>query len=124
MIPLATTKVKIWRKDAATEATRDPWEDGYPDDPAQANDFSVLDEGVRAVIAVGGGTYAGRTVGPGDSETVNFSLLADPCSLQYLDEVEDEYTGDRYQVEWVVHTPGIEGELASTRAGLSTRKGA
>lgn len=122
MIPVATTTVKTWRKDGEVTATEDPWEDGYPD--AIANDFAILDEGVRAVISEPGGTYSGRTVGPGDSELVNFNLLADPCDLQYLDEVEDEVTGQRYAVEWVVHNPGVGGVLASTRAGLSTRKGA
>lgn len=122
-VPIATTTIRVWRKDSEVESTRDPWEDGYADDPALDNAFAVLDEGIRAVIAVGGGALAGRTVGPGDSEEVRFSLVADPCDLQYLDEVEDEYTGDRYQVEWVVSSPGIDGQLASTRAGLSTRKG-
>lgn len=122
MIPVATTTVKTWRKDSEVASTEDPWDDGYPDDVT--SDFAILDEQIRAVISVGGGTYAGRTVGPGDSEQVNFSLLADPCDLQYLDEVEDEITGQRYAVEWVVHNPGVGGILASTRAGLSTRKGA
>lgn len=123
VIPLATTQVRIWRKDSEVEPTRDPWEDGYSDDPVLDNAFAILDEGIRAIISVGGGTYAGRTVGPGDSQEVQFTLAADPCDLQYLDEVEDEYTGDRYQVEWVVNSPGIGGQLASTRAGLSARKG-
>ena len=121
-LPVATTTIKTWRKDSEVTSTDDPWDDGYPDQVT--NDFAILDECVRAVISVGGGTYAGRTVGPGDSELVNFSLLADPCDLQYLDEVEDEVTGERYAVEWVVHNPGVGGILASTRAGLSTRKGA
>ena len=121
-IPVATTTVRTWRKDSEIVANDDPWDDGYPDEVT--TDFAVLDEGIRAVISVGGGTYAGRTVGPGDSETVNFNLLADPLDLQYLDEVEDEVTGQRYAVEWVVHNPGVGGILASTRAGLSTRKGA
>lgn len=122
MIPVATTTVRTWRKDSEVTSTDDPWDDGYPDEVT--NDFAILDEQVRAVISVGGGTYAGRSVGPGDSEQVNFSLLADPCDLQYLDEVEDEVTGQRYAVDWVVHNPGVAGILASTRAGLSTRKGA
>ena len=121
-IPVATTTVRTWRKDSEVVGDDDPWDDGYPDEVT--NEFAVLDEGILAVISVGGGTYAGRTVGPGDSETVNFNLLADPCDLQYLDEVEDEQTGQRYAVEWVVHNPGVGGILASTRAGLSTRKGA
>lgn len=124
MIPIATTTVTIWRKDAEVEQTRDPWEDGYTDDPVTSNDFAILDEGVRAVVNVGGGNYAGRTVGPGDSEFVNYTLLADPCDLQYLDEVEDEITGQRFAVEWAISSPGVAGQLASVRAGLSTRKGA
>jgi hypothetical protein len=122
VIPVATTTVKTWRKDSEIASTEDPWDDGYPDDVTA--DFAILDEGVRAVISVGGGTYAGREVGPGTSEAVAFNMLADPTDLQYLDEVEDEITGQRYAVEWVVHNPGVGGILASTRAGLSTRKGA
>ena len=123
-IPVATTTVRIWRKDGEVEQTRDPWEDGYSDDPVLDNDFGILDEGIRAVVSVGGGNYAGRTVGPGDSEFVNYTLLADPCDLQYLDEVEDEITGQRFAVEWAIASPGVAGQLASVRAGLSTRKGA
>lgn len=119
MIPVATTTVRTWRKDNELGETQDPWEDN-----TTTNDFAVLDEGIRAVVSVGGGNYAGRTVGPGDAETVTFTLLADPCDLQYLDEVEDEQTGARYQVEWSISSPGIAGQLASVRAGLSTRKGA
>ena len=110
MIPVATTTVKVWRKGSAVE---DPW-----DEPVSA--FAVLDDGVRAVISVS----SGRTVGPGDSESVEFALLADPCDLQYLDEVEDESTGRRYAVEWAMASPGVAGQLASVRAGLSTREGA
>lgn len=117
MIPVSTTYVRTWRKDSEVASTEDPWDNGYPDDVTAA--FAVLDEGIRAVVALGNG----RTDGPGDSEAVTFNLLADPCDLQYLDEVEDEITGQRYAVEWVVHNPGVGGILASTRAGLSTRKG-
>lgn len=119
MIPVATTRVRVWRKDTELGETQDPWEDN-----TTTNAFAILDEGIRAVVSVGGGNYAGQTVGPGDSETVNFTLLADPCDLQYLDEVEDEVTGVRYQVEWSIASPGVAGHLASVRAGLSTRKGA
>jgi hypothetical protein len=119
MIPVATTRVRTWRKDTELGETEDPWEDN-----TATNAFAVLDEGIRAVISVAGGTLAGRTVGPGDAEVVRFTLLADPCDLQYLDEVEDQITGQRYQVEWVVAGPGVNGQLASVRAGLSTRKGA
>lgn len=118
MIPISTTTVRTWRKSPTTE--EDPWGSGY-DAPAGA--FAILEEGVRAVIAVGGGSQAGQTVGPGDSESVRFNLLADPCDLQYLDEVEDEITGQRYQVEWAISSPGIDGMLSSVRAGLTTRKG-
>lgn len=121
-IPVATTTVTIWRRDDLLEAGQDPWDDGYAD--AQTNDYAILDEGIRAVISVGGGSYAGRTVGPGDSEQVVFSLLADPCDLQYLDEVSDDQTGQRYQVAWSIASPGVAGILASVRAGLTTRKGA
>jgi hypothetical protein len=120
MIPVATTTIDVLRRDNDLGATEDPWEDT---DAEALNAFAVLEESVRAVISVGGGNYAGRTVGPGDSEFVNYTLLADPCDLQYLDEVEDKTTGQRYQVEWAISSPGVAGQLASVRAGLSTRKG-
>ena len=116
-IPVATTRIRVWRRDAAAEAGGDPWE-------APTSELVMVADDVRAVIAIGGGTYAGRTVGPGDSEAVTFTLQADPCGLGYLDVVEDIPTGTRYQVEWAIHTPGLLGALASDAAGLSTRKGA
>lgn len=128
MIPVASTTVRIERRSQPVagqpvEADQDPWDTGYPDEPGETV-YTPHVSGVRAVISVGGGNYAGRTVGPGDSEVVNYTLLADPVDLGYLDQVVDEVTGDRYSVEWSITSPGIAGMLGSTRAGLSTRKGA
>ena len=125
-IPVATTRVEIWRRDPVVTPTRDPWEDGYPDEPSTGNDYVRVDgtaDGVRAVISVGGGTYAGRTVGPGDAESVSFTLSADPCDLDYLDRVRDAVTGQWYEVEWTVPVAGVGGILASVTAGIKSRKG-
>lgn len=128
MIPVSTTTITVERREQAIsgqpeEADQDPWDTGYFDAPAPTS-FETVAEGVRAVIAVGGGQYAGREVGPGTSEAVNFTLSCDPTDLSYLDEVIDETTGQRYSVEWSITNPGIAGKLSSTKAGLSTRKGA
>lgn len=121
-IPVATTTIDVWRRDPDTAAVTDPWE--AADDPEVSTQYSLGEQKVRATIAVGNGTQAGRTVGPGDSEAVQFTLSADPCTLSYLDVVKDRTTGAWYQVEWAIQSPGLFGALASTVAGLSTRKGA
>lgn len=128
MIPVSTTTITVERREQLEagqpeEVDQDPWDEGYSDAPHPAY-FETVAEGVRAVIAVGGGQLAGREVGPGVSEVVNYSLLCDPTDLDYLDEVVDEVTGQRYSVEWSVTSPGVAGQLSSTKAGLSTRKGA
>ena len=119
-IPVATTAIDVMRRDTELGAGEDPWEDT----PAEElNAFAVLEEDVRATIEAAGGALAGRSVGPGDSEEVRYTLLCDPCDLQYLDEVKDRSTGQVYRVEWAISSPGVAGMLASVRAGLSTRKG-
>lgn len=117
-IPVATTRIRVRRAPDDGTADTDPWES-----PASPAPWPTVAEGVRAVISVGGGTYAGRTVGPGDAESVTFTLACDPCGLTYLDVVEDEVSGATYQVEWAIFSPGLSGALASDTAGLSTRKG-
>ena len=114
---MSTTTIRVWRDPNAAAGTQDPWEStgGYT---------QLVADGVRATIAAGNGVGAGRTVGPGDSEAVVFTLSADPCDLQYLDEVEDIPSGQRFGVSFAVSSPGLFGALASVTAGLTTRKGA
>jgi hypothetical protein len=127
-IPLASTTITVERREQPDEAQpaeqdQDPWDTGYSDEPTETV-YKPIAEGVRAVISVGGGQLAGREVGPGVSEVVSWSLICDPTDLTYLDQVVDEYDGTRYLVEFAITSPGIGGKLSSTRAGLSTRKGA
>lgn len=119
-IPVATTRISVERKRAQTAGQpvdRDPWEDGYPGD--QPEEWETVASGVRAVVSVG----TGRTVGPGAAQRVEFSLQCDPTDLRHLDRVRDETTGDLYEVEWAMTSPGVAGLLGSTRAGLSQREG-
>ena len=117
-IRVATHSIRIERRDNEAEASQDAWDEGYGDEPA-ATEYEPIATGVRAVIRIA----TGSTVGPGDSERIDYILLCDPTDLHYLDRVVDEATEDRYQVEWTAPSPGIAG-LASVKAGLSTRKGA
>jgi hypothetical protein len=112
VIPVATHRIRVERPADASNV--DPWESGAAGQP------DIIAEHVRAVITVGAGRGAG--VETGTSETVVFSVLADPCDLTHLDVVTDEATGERYSVVWAVHSPGLAG-LASVRAGLSTYAG-
>jgi hypothetical protein len=108
VIPLHTHRIRVER--GADPSTVDPWDAGTAAEPV------TVAEHVRAVIAVGAGRGAG--VETGTSETVEFSLLCDPCDLDHLDVV----AGERYAVVYAVHSPGVAG-LASVRAGLSTYRG-
>lgn len=111
MIPLATHSIKVEKPTNAD--TRDP-------ETGAAETWETVDTGVRAVITDGGGAE----IGPGATEVVRFILLADPVELDQGYRVTDEATGNTYPVSWAVHTPGIEGLLASVRAGLTTIRGA
>lgn len=111
MIPIATHRVKVERPLNAD--TRDP-------ETGTAETWETVAEHVRAVIAAGGGAETG----PGATEVVQFSLLADPVELDQGYRVTDEATSDKYPVAWAVHTPGVVGRLASVRAGLTTIRGA
>lgn len=111
MIPIATHRITVERPTNAN--SRDPWGD-------TAETWLVVATKVRAVIAAGNGAQ----VAPGETEVVQFSLLADPVELDQGYRVTDEATGTKYPVAWAVPTPGVVGLLASVRAGLTTVEGA
>lgn len=111
MIPVATHSIKVERP--TNDDTRDP-------ETGTAETWEIVDTEVRAVIADGGGSETG----PGATEVVRFTLLADPVELDQGYRVTDEATGNTYPVTWAVHTPGVVGRLASVRAGLTTIRGA
>lgn len=113
-IPVSTHRVRVERP--ADRSALDP-EDPGPDTPG-----TLVAEHVRAVISAPGGKGAGVAGPVGDSELLDFILVADPCDVNYQDTVTDEATGDRYAVLWALASPGVAG-LASVRAGLTTYKG-
>lgn len=108
MIPISTHLIRVERN--PVQAAADPWES------APAGQVVIVAEHVRAVIAAAQGSQPGRETETGSR--VVYTVLADPCDLTHRDVVVDEATGDRYPVQWVVHSPGLAG-LASVRAGLS-----
>jgi hypothetical protein len=111
-IPVATTRISVLRS---------PDRSGVDPDDYTPEDFTVLSSGIRAVISVSG-AYSGSGPGTGDHESVQATLICDPTDLQYLDQVVDDVTGDRYTVDWCFNSPGIAGYLALTKAGLNFRK--
>ncbi len=116
-IPVATTTIAVYPSTTATGDV-DPY-DAPEADPAAPASAS----GVRAVISAGGsGRIATAQIGGGEDEVVEFTLVCDPAPITYLDHVEDETTGVRYEVTWAIETAGVAG-LAHTRAGLRTVKG-
>lgn len=117
MIPIATHSITIEAPAPGSDDVRDPEGEGYdtPSDSAEA--WTTVATNVRAVIAAGGGTES--TAG----ELVQYTVLADPSPLEHDCRITDEATGQKYQVVWAVATPGVEGMLASVRAGLTTMEG-
>lgn len=119
MIPLATTTIDVYRPRAG--ASQDPHGEGYDDD------FDTVEQrkarAVRAVIRVSSSLAdQSQPVQGGDSETIRYTLVCDPCDLGYRDHVIDAYDGTRYEVLWAKADPGIAG-LAHIRAGLRTVTG-
>lgn len=83
-LPLATTRIRVWR--IPSDPTRDPLDE----QPAAE---AVLED-VRAVIS-----QSRRQENPsGSQEVVFFRLDCDPIDLKAADEIEDQTTGQRYNV--------------------------
>lgn len=38
----------------------------------------------------------------GEQENLTFKFVCDPCNINHLDILEDESTGKKYEVQWVV----------------------
>lgn len=93
----------------------DPTRDPYDAQPAPTQ----VAAGVRAHISSPSGEEV--TVG-GSRELVRFELSCDPVDLHHLDQVEDEQTGEVYQVEWARARVGFSG-LAHTQAALQQVSG-
>jgi hypothetical protein len=102
-IPLATTTIRVLR--IAADAHRDPTD--------AAPVATVIASNIRAQISSPFGRE--RNMG-GTQEVVEFSLSCDPVDLDNLDQVEDQTTGERYEVVWARQRVGFN--LDHTRAGL------
>lgn len=90
-LPYATTTVRIIRPHAADE----PY--------VEAGASSVIASGVRAHISSG----PGRESPEGQQEIGLFRMSADPVDLDHLDRVEDEGTGEVYEVQQVHQRRGL-----------------
>lgn len=119
---LATTTVTV-RRPTTTEQSADPWGDGYETSPGVVQPVegqgNVVTSGLRASIAPGGASGAGRG---GETEIAEFTLMTDPADITYLDRVTDETSLIVYEVVWALTTPGVAG-LGHTIAGIRTTKG-
>lgn len=105
-IPLATTTITVWRIPVNSGADlRDPT-DAQPAHERIAS-------GVRAQISSPFGRE--RNQG-GVQEVVEFSLSCDPTDMSNLDRIEDDATGEMYEVVWARQRVGLG--LDHTRAGL------
>lgn len=118
-LPLATTTITVLRP--ALPATEDPYGDGYDAEVARDDDIATVETSVRAVISPAGAGLGGSSVG-GESEVMEFRLVADPLDLSYLDLVIDETTDEEFEVVWAHLQPGLVG-LDHMQAGLRTVKG-
>lgn len=101
-LPLATTTITVLRSDQ--DGTADAF-DTLTYTPVAAN--------VRAVIGSESGTETNTS---GSSENLGFRLDCDVCDVRHDDRIEDENTGDVFEVEWVWLRTGLgldhmEGQL-------------
>lgn len=117
-IAVHTTTISIKRSPTGSVSERDPWE--RTSNVAALPAPATIASGVRADISIGRGS--GRSGGPGDTETIEFSLVCDPTDLSYSDLVVDERTGTTYAVAWAMDYPGFPG-LEHVTAGLRTVTG-
>ena len=104
MIPLATTTVTVLRSDQ--DGTRDALD---------TLTFTAVASGVRAVIGAPSGVEIATG---GSSEDVQWRLDCDPTDLRHDDRVEDEQTGETFEVVWTRRRIGFG--LDHTVAGLRT----
>lgn len=106
MIPIATTTIRVLRPDPTDEPYEEP---GEP---------TVVASGVRAHIS----TSTGREVVAGGSqEIVQFRMSSDPVDLTHLDRIQNEETGEIFEVSWVHQRRGLG--MDHTQAGLKQVSG-
>lgn len=103
-IPVATTTITVRRRQAQYEADADL---PYAEPPELA--YTTVATGVRAVLSLPrmhetaeGSTVANRAI---------FRFMADPADVEMFDLVEDEKTGQLYEVIWVTARTGLLGDM-------------
>jgi len=107
-IPMHTTTISVLR--LPPDPARDP-HDPQPEP-------GVIASGVRAHIASPRGR---ERSGGGEQEVVEFRLSCDPVDLRHTDRVQDDQTGDLYEVTWARPRGGLG--LDHTQAGLKQVSG-
>ena len=108
-IPVHTTTISVLRVPADPE--RDPLD---PQPPA-----AVIASGVRAHISTSRGSEA--VASGGSQEVVYFRMSCDPTDLVHTDQVQDEQTGELYEVTWARFRVGMG--LDHTQAGMKQVSG-
>jgi hypothetical protein len=107
MISLPTTKITVKRSDQIDVSDTDPWERSSEETPLDPP--FILATGVRAALNVTPFFRSARSEAPGDTETVEALLMCDPTELSFHDLVQDETTGQEWDVVWVFHQAGVAG---------------
>lgn len=105
-VPVATTTITVRRPPADV-------------DPYETATLTTVAEHVRARI--GSPSGADSRAG-GDQEVIDAVLWCDPIDLHHEDVVNDEQTGDTYQIRWTRRQNGLG--LDHVKAGLLTVQGA
>lgn len=105
-LPINTTTIRVLRSNPADE----PYEDAGPG--------TIVAVGVRAHISTSRGD---EEPSGGDQEVVHFRLSCDPVDLHHSDRIEDESTGEAYDVQWARLRRGLG--LDHVEAGLRQVEG-
>lgn len=111
-LPNATTRISVLRK--AADATRDP----YDTQPAA----TAVATGIRAHISAPM-QRSDEEVHGGSQEVVQFPMHCDPVDLRHTDQVEDEATGEVYEVVWARQRLAMPGGLDHVEAELKQVSG-
>lgn len=105
-IPVSTTTITVRRPAADV-------------DPLEYESLTTVYEHIRARIGAPSGSD--RNVG-GDQTVIDAVLWCDTIDLHHEDVIEDENTGDTYEIRWSRRQNGLG--LDHLKAGLLTVEGA
>lgn len=105
-LPINTTTIRVLRPDPTDE----PYE--------EKGVGTTVASGVRAHIST---TRGDEEPSGGDQEVVFFRLSCDPVDIHHADRIEDESTGEAYDVQWARLRRGLG--LDHVEAGLRQVEG-